>query len=299
MTETNLAEQAERTGGSGGAPDPIRPYFDTVQKADFPHVFGSTLCRAEHFLLPLFSYWCGEMKVAPAMHRKLWELVFIMQTLYEFDLLRPGVRGLGFGVGQEPLSTYWAKRGVEVVATDLDLESARAAGWADSGQHAQIPDHLFWPGITDRETFDRHVSFRIADMNRIPNDFTGFDFCWSACSLEHTGSIDKGLVFMENCLQTLRPGGVAVHTTEFNLSSDTDTIEEGGTVLFRKQDILILARLLRARGHKLLPLSFYSGATEIDSYVDLPPYQPDPHLRLRIGEYNSTSIGLAVVKGEA
>jgi hypothetical protein len=68
-------------------------------------------------------------------------------------------------------------------------------------------------------------------------------------------------------------------------------------VLFRKQDIRLLARLLELRGHRLLPLSFYSGATEIDEYVDLPPYQADPHLRLQIGAYKSTSIGLAIVKG--
>ena len=277
--------------------DPIRPHFETMQPVDFPHVFGSTLCRAEHFLLPLFTYWLRELQMHPAMHRKLWELVFIAQTLHEFDLLRPGARGLGFGVGQEPLSTYFAKRGVDVLATDLDADSAQASGWIHSGQHAAAPDHLFWPGILDRETFDRHVAFRTVDMTAVPADLEGFDFTWSACSLEHVGSIDKGLIFIEDSLRTLRSGGVAVHTTEFNLSSDADTIEEGGTVLFRKQDILLLARLLKARGHRLLPLNFYPGATEVDAYVDLPPYKSDPHLRLQIGAYKSTSIGLAIVKG--
>lgn len=293
------AQAAERHSETADetALDPLRPHFDTMQPADFPHVFGSTLCRAEHFLLPLFGYWLRELQMHPAMHRKLWEMVFITQTLSEFGLLRPGARGLGFGVGQEPLSTYFAKCGVDVLATDLDAESAKATGWIDTGQHAAAPGHLFWPGILDRESFDRHVAFRTVDMNRIPGDLDGFDFLWSACSLEHVGSIDKGLVFLEDSLRALRPGGVAVHTTEFNLSSDSDTIEEGGTVLFRKQDILLLARLLKARGHRLLPLNFYPGATELDAYVDVPPYKPDPHLRLQIGAYKSTSIGLAIVKG--
>ncbi len=83
------------------APDPIRPYFETAQPADFPHVFGSTLCRAEHFLLPLFGFWLRELQMHPAMHRKLWELVFIAQTLHEFALIRPGARGLGLGSGAQ------------------------------------------------------------------------------------------------------------------------------------------------------------------------------------------------------
>jgi SAM-dependent methyltransferase len=292
-----LAED-ERQGEahSGMTPESIRPHFDTAQPADFPHVFGSTVCRAEHFLLPLFNYWLRELKMYPAMHRKLWELVFIAQTLHEFGKLEPGMRGLGFGVGQEPLSTYFAKRGIDVLATDLDPKSARASGWVDSGQHAEIPDHLFWPTITDREIFDRHVTFRVLDMNLIPNDLHDFDFCWSACSLEHLGSIDKGLMFIEDSLKTLRPGGVAVHTTEFNLSSDAETIEEGGTVLFRRQDILLLTRLLGMHGHRLLPLCLYAGATDVDTYVDLPPYKSDPHLRLKLGEYKLTSIGVAIVK---
>ncbi len=289
-------EQRSETVGET-ALDPIRPHFQTAQLADSPHVFGSTLCRAEHFLLPLFGYWLRELRMHPTMHRKLWELVFITQTLHEFALMRPGVRGLGFGVGQEPLSTYFAKCGVDVLATDLDADSAQARGWIDSGQHAAAPDHLFWPGILDREDFDKRVVFRTVDMNHVPSDLKDFDFLWSACSLEHVGSIDKGLVFIEDSLHALRRGGVALHTTEFNLSSDTDTIEEGGTVLFRKQDILLLERLLKARGHRLLPLNFYQGATEVDAYVDLPPYKPDPHLRLQIGAYKSTSIGLAIVKG--
>jgi hypothetical protein len=279
--------------------EPLRPHFDSAQVPDRPYVFGSTLCRAEHFLLPLFRFWCAELHLHPAMHRKLWEMVFICQTLQDAGLLEPGRRGLGFGVGHEPLSTYWAKRGLEVVATDQDAARAEATGWAETNQLASGAEHLFYEGITDRETFARRVRFRTVDMNRIPEDLQGFDFCWSACALEHVGSIDLGLRFIERSLDTLQPGGIALHTTEFNLSSDEETLEEGGTVLFRKQDIRLLGRLLKMRGHRLLPLSLYGGATEVDAYVDLPPYQQDPHLRLQIEKYASTSIGLAIVKGGA
>lgn len=294
---TNLTGSAGPESDSSAGATPLRPHFDGAATPDYPHVFGSTLCRAEHFLLPLFQYWCSELKMHPAMHRKLWELVFITQTVFELGKLKDGNRGLGFGVGAEPLSTYFASRGVEIMATDLDIEAARTSGWVDSGQHAQTAETLFWPGIMEREEFDRKVSFMNADMNAIPPGLKDFDFCWSACALEHIGDIDKGLFFIENSLATLKTGGVAVHTTEFNLSSDEDTLMEGGTVLFRKQDIRMLARMLKARGHTVLPLNFYEGATEVDAFVDVPPYCNDPHLRLQIDKYKSTSIGLAVVKG--
>ena len=112
---TILGRLRRRTRGKAGIAaeaGELRRHFDAAIQADMPYVFGSTLCRAEHFLLPLFSYWCRELAVFPAMHRKLWELVFISQTLQELGKLEPGGRGLGFGVGREPLSSYFAKRGV-------------------------------------------------------------------------------------------------------------------------------------------------------------------------------------------
>ncbi len=74
-------------------------------------------------------------------------------------------------------------------------------------------------------------------MNDIPGDLEGFDFNWSSCSFEHLGSIEKGINFLMNQLKTLKPGGWAVHTTEFNVSSDDKTIESGDTVVYRKKDI--------------------------------------------------------------
>lgn len=276
--------------------DPIRAHFNTAKGCDRPHVFGSTLCRAEHFILPLFAYWCEKLKLHPAMHRKLWEFVFITQTLHELERLRPGIRGLGFGVGREPLPAFFASSGVEVIATDLAYEQAQASGWSKSGQYASALEKLFWPGIVDQEVFDRQVRFRPLDMNQIPTDICDLDFCWSACAMEHLGSIEAGIDFLEGSLSMLKSGGVAVHTTEYNLSSDEETLSEGGTVLFRKQDIRLIARLLARKGHRLLPLTLYAGATAVDRYVDVPPYTSDVHLRLRAQKYDVTSIGLAVIK---
>lgn len=131
-------------------------------------------------------------------------------------------------------------------------------------------------------------------MNAIPEALRGFDFCWSACALEHLGSLEAGARFVESSLRTLAPGGVAVHTTEFNLSSNDDTVDAGHTVIYRRRDLEALAERLRARGHHVEPLDFDPGSGVLDRYVDVPPFLAEPHLRLRLERFDCTSIGLIV-----
>jgi len=63
----------------------------------------------------------------------MWEWLFIAEALSERNMLVRGRRGLGFGVGREPLVALFASFGPEIVATDLDPARALAAGWTDSG----------------------------------------------------------------------------------------------------------------------------------------------------------------------
>jgi hypothetical protein len=91
----------------------------------------------------------------------------------------------------------------------------------------------------------------------------------------------------------LAPGGWAIHTTEFNLSSNTITIEEGHTVLWRRRDVEELVSELRDDGHHV-DVDFTPGTGEIESHVDFPPYSPDRHLRLQIQEYACTSLALII-----
>jgi len=272
--------------------------------AGVPLVFGSCVCREAHYRMPLFRWWCEQLHEPPRYHRKLWEYVYICQGLHERGLLAPGTRGVGFGVGKEPLAALFASRGAEVLATDMEADAAREAGWLGSAQHAGAElAALNARGICDPARFDAAVRYRSVDMNAIPDDVRGFDFCWSSCAFEHLGSIDQGLAFVRHAMHVLRPGGVAVHTTEFNLSSDTRTQSSGSTVLFRRQDFLALAETLNADGHAVAPFDFETGREPVERYVDLPPYAAEPHLRLRLpfafATYATTSIGLIVVKGGA
>lgn len=122
------------------------------------------------------------------------------------------------------------------MGTDMAPAEAETIGWSSSVQHAVGKAALRWHGVCTDDQFDRNVAFRECDMNHIPDDLTGFDFCWSSCAFEHLGSIEKGLTFVERSLDCLKPGGWAVHTTELNLSSNDDTVDNHETVLFRRRD---------------------------------------------------------------
>ena len=96
-------------------------------------------------------------------------------------------------------------------------------------------------------------------------------------------------------MECLRPGGIAVHTTEYNLSSNVDTIAQGILVLFRKRDIENIIQTLRGLGHEM-EIDFDAGTGLKNTCVDLPPYTFNPHLRLQILNWVSTSIGLIIKK---
>jgi hypothetical protein len=266
----------------------------------------SQLCRQADIESAWLRHWCRELRFVPMYHRKVWEDAFVLQALWEAGLLEAGRRGLGFAVGAEWLPSFFAARGLDIVATDLDARDDRAEGWIRSGQHGTGLHELHKPLLVDEAAFGERVTLRTADMNAIPAEFAGgFDFCWSVCSFEHCGSIAAGLDFVLASLGTLKPGGLAVHTTEFNLDADGPTIETGGTVLFQRRHFEGLAERLRAEGHELATLDLDPGNGVLDGFVDLPPYLSEttplrqnhpPHLRLSIAGYVATSVGLIIRK---
>ncbi|WP_433933090.1 SAM-dependent methyltransferase [Brevundimonas diminuta] len=266
----------------------------TVPPAPLP--FTSTLCQQLHFGLDQYRFWSRAMKEKPRFLRKQWEFVFIAQALYERGFLRHGSRGLAFGVGREPLPALFASFGCDVVATDQSLEGAIRAGWVRSSEHSADLSGLNDRHICTDRMFSELVTFAEMDMNAISRSIDGtFDFCWSACALEHLGSLEHGLRFIRNSLNVLKPGGIAVHTTEYNLSSNEDTIDNVDLCLYRRKDIERIVEEVTGAGFEVAPLDWTVGEGFAETVVDLPPYgRGEPHVRLRLGDYDCTSIGLII-----
>ncbi len=259
---------------------------------------SSCLCTQRQLESAVFQTWAQRMGESPGrMNRKIWEWCYVAQALHERGMLQPGRRGLGFAVGQEPLAALFASAGCELTATDLDTDRALEAGWVQSNQHAQHLEALNQRGLCDAADFQRRVTFRHMDMNHIADDLAGnYDFLWSSCSLEHLGSLALGEQFVYNALACLKPGGVAVHTTEFNVSSNTRTVDYRTVVLYRRCDMERMADRLGMCGHTIEPFSFDAGNSPADQIVDVPPYSQDGNLKLLIRTHVCTSVGMIVVK---
>lgn len=262
-----------------------------------PFMAWSTCCTAD-LLAPECQQICDELVHPVCLQRKLWEWVFIIHHLRRLNAIGPGKRGIVFGVGNERLPSLFAMSGAEITATDAPEEIGIGLGWTERNQYATKLEDIRHASIIDEATFAQRVRYATCDMNNIAPEFTDYDFCWSSCCFEHLGSLQAGLDFVVNSVEkTLKIGGIACHTTEFNLSSNDATVESGGTVIYRKRDMEALVRHLRERGHEVDEFRVAPDAHPVDFYVDLPPYTSELHLRLRLMEHTCTSAGLVIRRG--
>ena len=254
----------------------------------------SQLCTASQFNEPYYSDLCSKLKVRPRFHRKQWEFVYILRCLELSGMASPHKHGLAFGVGREKLPSYLVSQGCHILATDLPANQSDGP-WVGGNQHTDTLKNLFYKQLVDETTFYKNAEFRPVNMNAIPRDISGFDFCWSSCALEHLGSLEAGLEFIRNSLECLRPGGVAVHTTEFNLENADYTLEKRRTVVYREKDIKAFIEEMNKAGH-IVELNLNPGQELFDTYVDR-DRDSDIHIRLYVAhQILATSMGIMVKK---
>ena len=294
-TDVARSEWEQKTGDSWALGNPyLDEKLSPYRLGDGPPFPAYSTPVASDFSQPRFLEMCRLMGLPPKYHRKLWEWTFILHELIEAGVITEGARGLGFGVGTEALPAVFAASGIDVVATDAPDPGT----WVVGNQHSGSVDQLLHPEVAPDAVVRRHVTHQACDMNNIDPTLTGFDFNWSSCSFEHLGSIEKGLDFVVNAIEmTLKPGGIGVHTTELNVQSATETVTEGGTVLFRMSDLQRLSDRLTARGHHVAPITVGPPSSAIDLHVDTAPYTPI-HLRLKVAGFTTTSVGLVIRRGE-
>jgi 2-polyprenyl-3-methyl-5-hydroxy-6-metoxy-1,4-benzoquinol methylase len=269
-------------------------------------MLNSSVCRYEHFHTDWYHRWCSIIGFDPKVYedqnhsyRKSWEWAAIFQTAYEHDMLRPGRSAIGFAVGQEWLVSVFANMGVQVLATDMPAEHEQAEHWAQSNQHAASLDAMFHPNCIERDKFDERVSFQpidMTDISSLPSESA--DFIWSSCAIEHLGTLNAGLEFAQNAMRLVKPGGIAVHTTEYNCSSNDDTIEEGWNVIYRRKDIEKFERDLRRIRCAMVTPDFNAGHHPYDIDFDQEPYftSKSRHIKLAIGNHVATSFVMIIKK---
>ncbi|UJR12410.1 hypothetical protein I4U23_016587 [Adineta vaga] len=251
-----------------------------------------------------FAAWMNNTLVAlrdlPSRnHRKQWELAYIAYIVSTYKLCTEGKHGMVWAAGKERLISYFASQGCHITASDLHINHPSAKGWSQGKQHAAAKDQLWYSNLVNHSVFDKMVIYRTADMNMIPKDLTIkpiFDFIWSTCSVEHIGSITLGMRFIIDAMATVKPGGMAIHTLEFTISSLEETIEEGHTVIWSKRDVLRLKRDLTLLGYSVFPIQWGAGELELDKNPDTPPYKNHDHIKLATNGHVMTSFCIIVTK---
>jgi hypothetical protein len=260
-------------------------------------VFPGVVCQActdNQMRIAPYRIW-GERLATPDVyvHRKQWEWFYICQALYERNVLVPGARGIGFGVGTEPLTAWIAAQGCSVMATDYP-EGEHAADWSSTGELAYSVGDLNSAGICPPDDFAARVTYQPVDMRDLSGLHGPFDFAWSSCAVEHLGSIEATLTFLVDHLALLAPGAISVHTTELNLSSLTDTVDHAPTVLLRQGDFYELQRRLRGVG-ELAPFNWNTGDNPNDRFV-AQDASANTQLRFRVDDHVTTSFGIIITK---
>lgn len=229
-----------------------------------------------------------------ALHRKVWEFVYVLRAAEQHGVLAEGRTALGFGVGREPIPAALASHGLTVLATDLSAAEDKSAHWSSTGQHLTDLSALSHPEIVSDDQLERQVSLRYVDMNEVPDDLATYDLVWSCCAFEHLGSPSAGLDFVLRTLDLLRPGGVAVHTTELELTPRAETADYGNLAVYRIADLDGVVEEARARGFEIETNWYVAMETASDRWIGRPPFDDPAHLKLLIGDSISTSVGLLV-----
>jgi hypothetical protein len=185
---------------------------------------------------------------------------------------------------------------VRVLATDRPQEGD-PDGWSATGQHAASLDVLFKENLIGKREFDDRVTFAPADMTNIGHlKSQGYDFLWSSCAIEHLGSLQAGVDFIEASLPLLKVGGIGVHTTEYNVSSNAETLAEGRDVIYRQRDIEAIGQRLRALSARLSRPDFDPGDDPADVEFDHEPFFHNrrSHIKLLYQGFVTTSMLLII-----
>lgn len=220
-------------------------------------------------------------------HRKHWEFAQLVYMLVSDKRLHPEASCLAVGAGREPVVYYLTHKVRRV--TGIDLYAGTYLGGEDE---PDIPDHpaKYAPFVCEPGNPD----LRRMDARNLDFENDGFDFVFSASSIEHFGNTREIRVSLEEMYRVLKPGGAAAITTEVRLNRLGRSIPN--TRIFRLNDLL---RLCRGVG-------FILDSKAIDLRLEAPFYQdpiklPEqvlrrPHVILRYFSTWFTSLSLLLVK---
>ena len=162
-------------------------------------------------------------------HRKIWEYVQIIYCLKKLKFLTPQSICLAIGAGREPILYYLTYKVKKVYGIDL-YEGVFFGGEDESDIPTSVGKYAPFPYVEDKLILTRMDALDL----KFPDNY--FDFVFSASSIEHFGNKRRILRAIKEMYRVLKPGGVAVITTELKLNRFATTLP--GVRLFRLEEFL-------------------------------------------------------------
>jgi len=244
---------------------------------------ASQLCTRAQFGEAAYREASLRLGEVPCLHRQQWEIVYVLASLEARGAVGPGKRGVVVGAISGALPAVLAAAGCEVTVVAPRIDPATLASAVARG-------------LCTEDDFRARVVVR-NDAEALAQQAPGtLDFVCTFGLADAVGSVERALGPMKASFAWLRPGGAAVHTATFNLSSNYGTIERRGTCALRRFDLDTIGTFAARAGVTMAPLTLFDGDDPADAYVDTPPYHSQPHLKLRVDRYVLTSIGLAFAR---
>ena len=216
-------------------------------------------------------------------HRKIWEFNQALYGLRTLGRLAPESTALGIGCGHEELMYFLANRIARVVATDL-YEGSYLGGESE----ADVLEHPEKYAPFNYRT--AHLEVRRMNGLSLDAPDASFDFVFCLSSIEHFGRRRDKLQALVEMFRVLKPGGVAVVTTELVLNR-----LGGGPQYF---SVGTLASLIRQAGFVLdEPLDLHVEQEYAAQPLALPMDAfTTPHVVLRNFNTIYTSVSLFLMK---
>jgi len=256
----------------------------------------SEIISEKRFTEKNFFLWMSLLREVPRLHNKQFQNYAIMEAANSIlDDGQLDVKAMGFGVGIEPIPAGLAKLGFKVLATDY-LDGEIAADWKKTDQLISSQEDLNARGILTEIEFKNNVQFVNMDMNQIPSEFDNqFDFVWSSCALGHIGGYQNGIDFILRSVRLLKPGGIALHTTELDVSAEESKFDFPTLSLYRENDLKTLVNTLKFQGYEIEHFrndKRWFGKSE--RFVDREPWGARPHIRIEVQGREVLSLAIRI-----
>lgn len=247
-------------------------------------MFSTRITTMRDFESEWYLKWKTVFGFSNKIYRKFWEIAVVSETLESQGKLNNGMRGVGFGVGSESATEKFADRVEKILATDLlpDDWHETHKGFFDLGKHPRIEN-------------------RIVDMNWIDGasgkglvEEEQYDFSWSICSMDHCGDVWLTKRFLLNQMNSLKYGGVGIHTAEYTINVGMP--RTGSTVFLTCDDVVDITQLMNMLGYEIAPMDWFIGDRFEDHRIDCDPFEGDCHIKAEAHGRWGTCICFSVRK---